>query len=156
MVTGKKERYFYPVMYNMTKVVNRIAEMVREKGASADPREKELLVVFRDGEGTVRNEIPAVSTKFVSPISDLWIRFELNGYRYYFQVDDNPFFPDGYTKVPEDWKGKGYLDKIESGDKKWLTDDMFRTAVSEETVTKAAEALLRQLEAAPDSCIREG
>ena len=155
MGTGKrKERFLYPTIYNMVRVVNRVAETVRERGGRADPREEEVAVFFRDGNRKVRNDVPAVTTRFVSLTSDLWIRFELDGFRYYFQVDDNPFFPDGYTKVPEDWKGKGYLDSIESGDKNWLTNGMFRTAVSETEIRHAADALLKYLEGAPDSCIR--
>lgn len=156
MGTGKrKERFLYPTMYNMVRVVNRMAETVRERGGRADPREEEVTVFFRDGNREVRSDVPAVTTRFVSLTSDLWIRFELDGFRYYFQVDDNPFFPDGYTKVPKDWNGRGYLDSIESGDKNWLTDGMFRTAVSETEIRHAADALLKYLEGAPDSCIHE-
>lgn len=43
---------------------------------------------------------------------------------------------------------------IESGDKNWLTDGIFKTAVSETEIRHAADALLKYLEGAPDSCIR--
>ena len=83
MVTGKKkERYLYPTMYNMVRVVNRVAETVRERGGRADPREEEVTVFFRDGNREVKSDVPAVTTRFISLISDLWIRFELDGFRY--------------------------------------------------------------------------
>ena len=149
---GGRDRYFYPTMYNMVRVVNRLAEMVEKKGGKVERREEELSIHFRDGQNNVRDDIPAVTTNFVSLIADLWIRFELNGYRYYFEVDNNPFFPDGYIKTPVGWDGKSYIDKIESGEKSWLYDDMFRFAAKEEVIDLSAAALLNQLEAAQNSC----
>ena len=150
MIIGKKERYFTPTLYNMVRVINRLAEMAENEGGKVEWREEDVTVHLRDGKGNVRDEI--ITTKFVSLVSDLWIRFELDGFRYYFEVEDNPFFPDGYTKTPVGWNGKSYIDKIESGDKHWLFDSLFRTDAPEETIDHAAAVLLEQLKAAPDSC----
>ena len=147
---GGRDRYFYPTMYNMVRVVNRLAEMVEKKGGKVEWREEELSIHFRDGQHKVRDDVPPVATKFVSLIADLWIRFELDGYRYYFEVENNPYMPDGYIKTPVGWDGKSYIDKIKSGEKNWLYDGLFRFAAKEEMIDMSAAALLNQLQAAQD------
>ena len=147
----RKDRYFYPTKYNMVRVINRMAKMVEEKGGKVEWREEDLTIHFRDGERNVHDDVPVITTKFVSLI-DLWINFELDGFKYHFEVENNPFFPDGYTKTPVGWNGKSYIDKIEAGNKSWLFDSMFKIAVDEETIDMSAAALLKQLEAAGDSC----
>ena len=127
----------------------RLAEIVEEEGGQVEWREEDVLVHFRDGERKVRDDIPAVTTKFVSLVSDLWIRFELNGFRYYFEVSDNPYFPDGYIKTPVGWDGETYIDKIE--EKLWMLDGIFGKAADEDTIERSAVILLDQLEDAHDS-----
>ena len=87
-----------------------------------------------------------IPTTFVSCICDLWIRFELDGFRYYFDVDHNPFFPDSFIKEPANGVGKYYGENVEAGDKDWLWDELFRPVAEEETIEKCADVLLDFLE----------
>lgn len=149
MIMGKKDRYFYPTKYNMVRVVGRLAEIVKEQGGTAKKHSDELLIHLRGRDGVVLDTSPVVKTNFVSNFGDLWIRFELDGYRYYFQSESNPYFPDGFIKKPVDWTGEAFLDKIESADKSWMTDEMFSDSADDNAIEDSAKRLLKQLRNIP-------
>ena len=179
----RKDRYFTASEYNMTRVVNRLAELVESAGGTVDRHTEERLIHTRGydekidcakrnieridfmsqmGAGdkqhaekaieTLKSELselqglkesaPIVKTNFVSLTSDLWIKFELDGCHYYIQFDNNPFFPDGWYKIPvadKDNRNAYYMDEIDGGDKEYYTNDMFAPVAKEETIEKAAE-----------------
>lgn len=75
-----------------------------------------------------------------------YIRFNLDGVQYYWQIDDNPFFEHYYTKVRiADGKvprgNQVYLDEFS---RKWMCDCLFRVAMDEE-VREIAEMVLQLL-----------
>lgn len=89
-----------------------------------------------------QNEAPIIRTEFVSLVSDLWLRFKLDGYAYYFEVDDNPFFPDKYCKTPADGDGRYYFEEIDCEEKVYYPDDFFKPVAAEEMVDVVARSLL--------------
>lgn len=179
-----KERYFPAVEFNAVRMINRLAELVREAGGRAEGHSEALYVHTRGYDeriGALRDRVagakmylkvcrpekkdtakealdafeaelcavegrkaksPVVATQFVSLISDLWIRFSLDGYDYSFETEGNPFFPDEWTKVPSGGEGQCYRSEIEAGDKFYYPDDMFAPVAEEATVEKAAQDLL--------------
>ena len=191
MAFDQKDRYFQSTMYNMTRVVNRLADLVEEKGGTvlrhSDERlihtrgfdesiqrlEKQIIsineeinrtpfweeqkklkktreqtmVEFKILEAEEKNS-PVVSTRFVSLVSDLWIKFKLDGYQYYFGVDTNPFFRDSWSKGKTNSDRTIYLDEIDAGDKFYYTNDMFTPVADEETIETAAKGLLEFFEKA--------
>ena len=149
MVIRTRDRYFYRQHYNMVRVIGRLAEIVNERGGTAKGHSDELWIHLRGDDGAVLDIAPIIKTNFVSNIGDLWIRFELDGYRYYFQSESNPYFPDGFIKKPVDWTGEAFLDKIESADKSWMTDDMFSDSADDNAIEDSAKRLLMQLRNIP-------
>ena len=183
-----KDRFFHSTMYNMTRAINRLAELVEDAGGKVERHSGELLIHARgyderikraresleraelvakhrgDGDGkhlikaetaveNYRKQLqeleekaqtaPVVKTNFVSLISDLWIRFELDGFRYEFEVENNPFFPDKWCKSPAAGEKRGYYwEEIEIGDKGYYVNDMFEPVADEKTIEDAAMWLL--------------
>ena len=85
---------------------------------------------------------PVIRSKLVSPYGiGMWINFEIGGFQYHFGPDDNPFFPDGVSKIPVEAKGRYYRDVIESGNKPWLIDDLFKPVATDESIESAARTL---------------
>lgn len=84
---------------------------------------------------------PVIETSFISLISDLWIRFELNGCTYYFEVDDNPFFPDKFLKGKTGESIKRYMEEIECDKKTYYLNGIFEPVAEEKTILIAASDL---------------
>lgn len=183
-----KDRYFHSVQYNMTRALNRLAELVEAEGGEVERHSDELLIhttgydeeiktikkqkenieaelrrwevwpgnelkkdVLHDLTETLqeieknKEDAPVVKTRFVSLISDLWIRFKLDGFAYELSFDSNPFFPDKWCKAPVSG-GKGYyMNEIEGGDKFYYVNDMFSPVASDETIEYAAAMILSHL-----------
>lgn len=82
-----------------------------------------------------------------------YIRFNLDGVQYYWQIDDNPFFEHWYTKVRiVDGKiprgNQVYLDEFSR--KEWMYDCLFKTA-SDADIQEIANLALNALINAPFS-----
>ncbi len=178
------ERWFESSKYNITRVIEKLAETVETLGGIVEDNE-ELIVhtrgymepiqrvkdtldrVWKDKGGTQKEqrvranaiiallddlealqkkeaEAPVIRTKRVTLISDVWIRFKLDGYEYTFSAEDNPFFPDHYSKTKIGTK-EVYRDEIECGNKKYFPDEMWSPVASEEVINRSAIALLEQL-----------
>ncbi len=128
--------------------IGRLEDMVRatEHFYSGDPDKRDAVLAKQKKEledlRKERENAPVVKTRFVSLICDLWLRFTLDGFRYSFSTEGNPFFPDRWSKVPVGSDGQYYLDEIECSDKFYYPDDMFHPVAKEETIEKAAKDLL--------------
>lgn len=142
---GTRERYFAPCHYNAVRVVNALAALVREAGGTVSEPGDELHIHLRGDYNAKKEEAPVVNTKFVTLVADLWIRFELDGYSYLMEFDDNPFFPDTVGKYPVNVDGMYYLDEIQAENKFYYPDSFFPSAAEESLVVEAAEKLLRYL-----------
>ena len=73
--------------FNMSRVLTWIAEIVKERGGKVK-RGHEAKVTTEDFNG------------FIDVTHTSYITFILDGVVYYFQFDDNPFFPCKYIKTP--------------------------------------------------------
>ena len=80
-----------------------------------------------------------------------YIRFVLNGYMYYFQIDDNPLFPHYYTKtkvVDGKYSLNTYMDELE---RTWMKRLEYLSSNTDECLKLVAEDLYKTLLAAEDS-----
>lgn len=80
-----------------------------------------------------------------------YIRFVLNGYMYYFQIDDNPLFPHRYTKtqvVNEKYSLDVYMDDLQNT---WMERLERYSRNTDECLERVAEDLYKTLLAAKDS-----
>lgn len=70
-----------------------------------------------------------------------YIRFSLGGFRYYYELDDNPLFPFHFTKSPIN-NGKYSGNCYSQEDKKeWLADCYFRAGCTESEIKTAAQEI---------------
>lgn len=84
-----------------------------------------------------------------------YISFALDGFYYYFQVDDNPFFPAIYTKTPIKADGTRSLDACsEESTKEWLWDTFILDfCAADADCIEAAHMILNELQSAKPSQI---
>lgn len=74
-----------------------------------------------------------------------YISFILDGFYYYYQVDDNPFFEFYYSKTPI-VNGKHSMDAAMTEDKKeWLFDCFFKVDCSKSDIVEAANLIFNML-----------
>lgn len=81
-----------------------------------------------------------------------YIRFVLNGYMYYFQIDYNPFFPHYYIKtrvVDGKYSLDTYMDEL--AERTWMKRLERYTRNTDECLELVAEDLYKTLLAAKDS-----
>ena len=98
--------------------------------------EAELLEVKKE-----ERDAPMVKTTFASRLSGLSINFELDGFRYSYHSDRNPYFPDNAFKAPADESDYGYYsESIEN--KPWLLDELFKPVADKESIEISAAVLL--------------
>ena len=86
-----------------------------------------------------------------------YIDFVLNDTRYYFQIDNNPFFPVLASKTPVK-NGKYSRDAVLGEcDTEWAIDELILRSATAETITETAEKILEYLTGEIDSPIyRDG
>lgn len=80
-----------------------------------------------------------------------YIRFVLNGYMYYFQIDDNPFFPHYYIKtkiVGNKYSRDVYMDNLQNT---WMERLERYSRNTDECLERVAEDLYKTLLAAKES-----
>lgn len=83
-----------------------------------------------------------------------WINFVLDGKKYYASVDDNPFFDYSYIKTPVSEDGTYSADaSVETIDRSWAGDCLFRYECTDEQRLDAAEKLFDILRRADDTPI---
>lgn len=85
-----------------------------------------------------------------------YIRFMLDGFEYYYQHDENPFFDFHFTKMPiakteEERRENNRSYYAENDKKEWLWDCFFSLTCSEEDVKEAAYMILNMLQLANPS-----
>ena len=81
-----------------------------------------------------------------------YIRFVLNGYMYYFQIDDNPLFPHYYIKtrvVDGKYSLDAYMDEL--AERTWMKRLERYVRNTDECLEWVAEDLYKTLLAAKDS-----
>lgn len=82
-----------------------------------------------------------------------YVTFKLDNILYYYQVDDNPFFPFYWYKTPikEDKYSRDAM--MDSDKKEWFFDCFFKSSCSEADIKEAANCIFNMLVSAPVSGI---
>lgn len=101
--------YLHSCNYNMARMMSALANLVKEHGGRVKPTRQALI---SDRNCKDAEPIKVTHTSYIS--------FVLNDVYYYYQVDDNPFFPFYYIKTPIK-NGKYSMDAaLEETKKGWL------------------------------------
>lgn len=99
------------------------------------------------------NRLKKVNTEPIRVTHTTYISFILDGFYYYYQVDDNPFFDFLYSKTPIK-NGKRSRDAALEKDKKdWLYDCFFHSGCSYTDIREAAYLIFNMLVSAKNSTI---
>lgn len=135
--------YLRPLDFNMCRIMTQLAEIVKNNGGKVKPI-KNALVCDR----ALKN------SEFVQVTHTTYISFIYDETAFYFQVDQNPFFPFYYTKTPVK-NGKFSKDAcLDEFTKKWLFDCFWKSEVPDIIIKHAAQIIFEELIKARFSIIR--
>lgn len=177
------EKFLPPTQYNSARILTRLAQLITAQGGKVKPLYSAVISDRNLEEActATQRRIESSSTfhlKVREPlISNLqkelalfqsipnapitvthtsYINFAMNGVYYYYELDDNPFFPFHYIKAPIDPKSETYSGDacMEESSKSWFTDPLIGFGCPDSEIESAAEAILSLLLAAPLSTIR--
>ena len=134
--------YLHSCNYNMARMMSALANLVKEHGGRVKPTRQALI---SDRNCKDAEPIKVTHTSYIS--------FVLNDVYYYYQVDDNPFFPFYYIKTPIK-NGKYSMDAaLEETKKGWLIDSFWGQHCSESNIHCAAEFVFNELSKARMSTV---
>lgn len=124
-----------------------------ESSSTFHPKVRESLISNLQKELALFQSIPNTP---ITVTHTSYINFAMNGIYYYYQLNDNPFFPFHYIKTPIDPKSETYSGDacLEESSKSWLTDPLIGFGCPDSEIESAAVAILSLLLAAPLSVIR--
>lgn len=135
--------YLRPLDFNMCRIFTALAVVVENNGGKVKPQKK-ALVSDRGLKGS--EPITVTHTHYIT--------FTFNGVFYYFQVDENPFFPFYYQKTPVTG-GKYSRDAcLNEFSKNWLFDCFWSSGVCDADIKEAANLIFNSLVKADFSVIR--
>ena len=144
MIVSKENQRLYlrSCDYNMARMMSALASLVKEHGGRVKPTRQALI---SDRNCKDAEPIKVTHTSYIS--------FVLNDVYYYYQVDDNPFFPFYYIKTPIK-NGKYSMDAaLEETKKGWLIDSFWGQHCSESNIHCAAEFVFNELSKARMSTV---
>lgn len=191
---GNNTRWFDSSEYNTARVIERIADMIIERGGRVKFRDEGMEIRTRGFVGKIESteknidganfclksdvgdpeKIEAALAQYEQELAELkaaeeaaptiksrfmtkhslcarCIHFVLDQKLYYFEFDDNPFFPDMYHKIPlnadGEYAGRYYSEKVEH--KPYYIDALWKPCATEEEIDAAAELLLDFLTSRP-------
>ena len=145
MYIGRENEKLYlrPLDFNVCRIMTQLAEIVKNNGGKVKPI-RNALVCDRNLD----------NSEFVQVTHTTNITFVCDEIAYYFQVDQNPFFPFYYTKTPVR-NGKFSKDAcLDEFTKKWLFDCLFKSEVPDAIIKQAAQIIFEELIKARFSIIR--
>ena len=126
----------------MTRVINALARIVKREGGAVQSEEP-FYIVNRHLNGDI-----------VCVKHSTYLSFTLDGMYYYYQFDENPFFPFYYIKTAV-FDGKRDKDAcLMECNKEWLRDELFSFRASEYIIRNCARILFNSLVTAKPSVIR--
>lgn len=117
-----------------------------ESSSTFHPKVREPLISNLQKELALFQSIPNAP---ITVTHTSYINFAMNGVYYYYELDNNSFFPFHYLKTPIDPKSETY-----SGDACVEESSKFGFGCPDSEIESAAEAILSLLLAAPLSTIR--
>lgn len=130
--------FLRPYDFNRCRIMQALAEVVENNGGKVKPG-KSVFVVDRN----LTNADP-VKVYYTS-----YITFVFQGMAYYFQTEDNPFFPTMYIKTPVR-EGKYSKDAcLEELKTVWQYDCVFSSNMSESDIKEIANILFNGLVKSP-------
>lgn len=125
----KKSRILNRSLMNIKKELQERLE--RAKNSNGVYKDKAIERLSKELE-----ELQGINHEPITVTHTTYIRFVLDGYVYYYQVDENPFFPFSYEKTPL-VKGKYSRDACLVEDKKeWLYGGFFGYRCSQEDIVE--------------------
>lgn len=174
--------------YNMTRVINALARIVKREGGSvqaeepfyivnrhlnsdivtaadhirkasanihgADENRKVRLAEYIKKQEEELKKMESINRKPVCVNHSSYLSFTLDGNYYYYQFDENPFFPFYYIKTAI-FDGKRDKDACLMEDsKEWLRDELFSFRASDYMIGQCARTLFNFLVTANPSIIR--
>ena len=104
--------------------------------------------IVKNGGRVKRNNRPCVTcdgTGFIEVKHTTYINFVLNGYHYYYQIDENPFFDFYYTKAPIIGNKYSKEHCLENDTKDWIKDEAFYTPFTDEKIKNLAQFIFEML-----------
>lgn len=141
------QRAYLPAWeFNTCRVLGALAEIVESHGGKVKP--------FRHIMANNRTYEPDAEP--VSIYGQGYIRFTINNYMYYFQIDDNPFFDHYYTKQ-EIRDGKIIAENqiyAENLSREWMYDCLFKVTTDAEILEIAQEVFDLLMAAKPSKIAR--
>lgn len=137
-----QKMYLRPLEYNFCKIMSLLAEIVEENGGRVKPLKTALI-----------SDRGLDNKEFVRVTHTSYISFVLDEMMYYFQIDDNPFFPFYYTKTAIKDGKYSYDACLDETPKDWFVDEIWRSNCSEETIRDAAQWIFEWLHNAPETQI---
>lgn len=134
--------YLHSCNYNVARMMSALANLVKEHGGRVKPT-RQALISDRNCKDT--EPIKVTHTSYIS--------FVLNDVYYYYQVDDNPFFPFYYIKTPIKNGKYSMHAALEETKKGWLIDSFWGQHCSESDIQCAAEFVFNELSKARMSTV---
>lgn len=172
MIVTEKNCTMYPASaeYNTILVINEVARIVKDAGGIVKPAES-FKIVNRTVDESIRKAeehlekcknnkrvVPEYIAKCENEINDMkaikndpvsvnypnYISFVLDGFYYYLQADENPFFPTEVIKA-EIINGKYKSCYLENLDVEWFANSFWEMKASREDITEAANLIYNAL-----------
>ena len=144
IITKENQRlYLRPLDFNMCRIFTALAQIVENNGGRVKPSRHTAMISDRTQDGSEVIPVPFTTC----------ITFALDGLVYYFQVDQNPFFPFYFNKT-QITSGKYSRDAgLEEFNKEWLFDCFWQSNCSQADIIEAANMIFNGLCNAPVSKI---
>lgn len=150
LLYGDKDKYLRLVDYNRVRIIQKMLELVEEKGGyavSSYNKEQATQRIYPRGENITAKQ---------SDENVIYIRHSgylsvyLDGYIYYFSMDENPFFNDTFYKVKVDddlvVTNNFYMDILDDKIKhKYMPNEIWSGMLDDYLISMFAEMLLQHL-----------
>ena len=146
---GGRVQPLHPALISNRSITAEMAESLdkieRVKLVAGENHREERAAYIKHLEDRVA-ELKAIDNSPIKVTHMSYIRFVLGDIMYYYQIDQNPFFPFYYSKTPV---VAGQYDRYaiceEDESKEWVFDSMFSAKASEDDVKEAAELIFNKL-----------
>ena len=148
MYVAQENQLLYPASweYNAARILTELATIVENHDGRVKPARKARLInrtlMETKAELATREKI---SIEPITVTHTSYIRFVLDGYVYYYEISDNPFFDSHFSKVKV-FDGKYSCDVYCDNDKKqWLYNCFLSYTCSNADVKEAANQIFNML-----------
>lgn len=147
---GGKVKPLYPAVISNRNLEEACTATQRriESSSTFHPKVREPLISNLQKELALFQSIPNAP---ITVTHTSYINFAMNGVYYYYELDNNSFFPFHYLKTPIDPKSETYSGDacVEESSKSWFTDPLIGFGCPDSEIESAAGAILSLLLAAP-------